>query len=106
MRISKNSLALVLFAFACPQLASAGEVVSFELSKSELGTAESRQGLLDRMTRHATRSCEVGSPIIGKKAVKDCADDIVDQFVTEIDHSELSALAASRARTPYLSASR
>ena len=106
MRFSKKHLVLLSVLSSVPQVAHAGEVVEFALTKSELSTSENREALLDRMTKFAIKRCKDGSVFAGKPAIRKCAKDLTSQFVKEIDHEALTLLVEMRARDRFRSARR
>lgn len=106
MRLLTTLSALSILALSAPQAVSAGEIVEFSLNENELNSPESRQVLLERMTRFSTSSCKSTSVLVTRSAVKGCADELLKQFVKEIDHDALSLLAGVRTNDAYRSASR
>lgn len=106
MQFSKRHLVLFSVLSSAPQVAHAGEVVEFALTKNELSTSENREALLDRMTKFSIERCRDGSGFAGKPAVRKCAEDLRTQFVKEIDHEALTLLVEMRARDRFRSARR
>lgn len=105
MRYSKLFLIPALAALSVPQIALADTVVEFKFVEMELASEESRAELLDRIFKHSRRECRGKTPVNWPGAVRDCADELTEQFVAAIGNEELSQLAATGSPM-YRSASR
>lgn len=95
-----------LLATTMPNIANAGEVVEFAFRESELTTPAKRELLLTRIEKEAMQSCESGSAVAPKSAIKRCAADLMDQFVRAIDDPQLTLLAEPKSRALFRTASR
>ncbi len=105
----QKSMILIAATFAAattPAFATTGTVVEFAFKQSELSTPAKRDLLLDRIEETSLNYCDTGSPLATNAAIKRCAADLKEQFITAIDHDELTLLAESEARAPFRTASR
>lgn len=79
-----------------PQAAQAkkhGDVVKFELLKSELASTQGKHDMLERMKSEATALCHNLPSDTAYRSEADCSEDIVTQWTEVVENLAISSAA-------------